>query len=67
MYENPILVLGAKGDKLLFRRESKEDPPNYYIKYLHAGDGGEVALTDFSHPQPQLAGTSSELIKYARW
>ena len=63
-YETPIYVLGKCADKLLLRREANNTPPNYFIWHLETG--AEVQLTDFEHPQPQLAGTHTELIKYTR-
>ena len=60
--------MGVQGDKLLFRRESPSEPPNYFIRYIKGDKVGseEVTLTTFAHPQPQLAQTTSELIKYTR-
>ena len=67
-YELPIEVLevDASGAPtvVLTRRESVEEPPNYYLRDLEAGTDRQ--LTDFEHPTPQLQGISKELIRYQR-
>ena len=55
---------GGDQELLLFRRESSSEPPNYFMRNLKSG--ADVALTDFAHPQPQLAQTQSSLISYKR-
>jgi len=64
-YEMPIGVLDARGDQLLTRRESKTEPPNYYLRNLRARVA-PIALTSFTDPAPQFAGVTSELITYTR-
>jgi len=63
-YELPVELLDASGHTLLTRRESREAPPNYYVRDL--GDGRLRRLTDFPHPAPSLAGAHRELIRYER-
>ncbi|MFL6197089.1 MAG: S9 family peptidase [Thermoanaerobaculia bacterium] len=63
-YEVPIDFLDAGGKRLLLRRESVEQPPNYFARDLK---GGQIRqLTRFPHPTPQLAGVQKELIRYQR-
>ncbi|RMD98773.1 MAG: S9 family peptidase, partial [Calditrichaeota bacterium] len=63
-YERPYALLDAKKMKLLTRRESREMPPNYFIREVKKNR--LVQLTDFPHPAPQLAGVKKELIRYKR-
>jgi len=71
-YEVPFEVLDDAGRQLLVRRESVDEPPNYYVR--EAGDGdGEAPIqadlrqvTAFPHPTPQLRGASKEQIRYTR-
>ena len=46
------------------RRESVEEPPNYFVRDLRSGKLRQ--LTSFPHPTPQLAGIGKELIHYDR-
>ncbi|MEJ2541095.1 MAG: prolyl oligopeptidase family serine peptidase [Gemmatimonadota bacterium] len=63
-YEVPVAILGDDGDRLLTRRETTTEPPNFYVRDL---DGGDVtAVTDFPHPYPELADIQSEAIQYSR-
>ncbi|MCB9752407.1 MAG: prolyl oligopeptidase family serine peptidase [Myxococcales bacterium] len=57
---------GPTGRPLLVRRESRRDPPNYFIE--SAGEGGAAArpLTQFPDPHPQLTGIEKKLLKYKR-
>jgi dipeptidyl aminopeptidase/acylaminoacyl peptidase len=63
-YEQPVDVLDDEGRRLLTRRESAEEPPNYFIRNLH--NHQLTQLTAFPHPTPQLAGIHKKLVKYAR-
>ena len=66
-YERPIEPLDTAGRRLLTRRESVEEPPNYYLRDLEADEPGALSrLTDFPHPVPELAGLSKEQIRYTR-
>ena len=64
VYETPLRMLGHSGDLLLLKRESPSTPPNYLIQRLSTGR--EASLTEFAHPQPQLAQVHKELITYTR-
>jgi dipeptidyl aminopeptidase/acylaminoacyl peptidase len=65
VYETPLGVLDARGDRLLTRRESKTEPPNYWLRNVRARIA-PIALTTFADPAPQFAGVTSELITYTR-
>ena len=49
---------------LLTRRETNEEPPNYFLRDL--AEGTAEAITDFPHPYPQFAGIQKEAIQYQR-
>ncbi len=63
-YEYVVDVLDAEGKQLLTRRESVNEPPNFYLRDL--GRKSLTALTRFPHPSPQLSRASKELIRYKR-
>jgi len=61
-YESPVIALDEH--RLLTRRESKHDPPNYFLRDLAAGTARQ--LTRFPHPTPQLRDAHKELVHYTR-
>ncbi len=63
-YERPVALLDAGGPRLLTRRESVEEPANYFVRDLESQDLRQ--LTAFPHPTPELAGIQKELIRYQR-
>jgi len=63
-YERPVQLLDDLGQRLLTRRESKKDPPNYFLRDLR--QPGIRQLTYFPHPTPQLAYVQKDLIRYER-
>lgn len=63
-YEEVVTVLDADGSRILTRRESQTDPPNYFVRALPGGQA--VAVTRFPDPAPQLAGISRQLVTYRR-
>jgi dipeptidyl aminopeptidase/acylaminoacyl peptidase len=63
-YETVLSVLSPDGTRILTRRESQTEPPNFYVRTL-PGDAAR-AITDFGDPAPQLAGITRELITYSR-
>ena len=63
-FEEPILVLDADSRYLLLRRESVDEPTNYFVRDLTQKKNEQ--LTAFPHPAPQLRGLKKELIKYQR-
>ncbi len=63
-YEAPVELLDAEGRRLLTRRESVDEPPNYFVRDLRSGR--ITQLTRFADPAPELAGLEPELIRYTR-
>jgi dipeptidyl aminopeptidase/acylaminoacyl peptidase len=61
-YESIVAVLDDSGTRLLTRRESPTDPPNYFIR-----EGSTLKpLTRFTDPMPQAAGIKKQLVTYKR-
>ncbi|HWE46125.1 MAG TPA: prolyl oligopeptidase family serine peptidase [Caulobacteraceae bacterium] len=63
-YETPQGLLSDDGRKLLTRRESRTDPPNYFVRTV--GQAQPRALTHFPDPEPQFAGVTKQLLVYKR-
>ena len=63
-YESPVAMLGEDADRILTRRETPTEPPNFFVRDLSSGD--VHAVTDFPHPYPELADIQSEAIQYTR-
>lgn len=63
-YEYPLAFVGNSNTRLITSRESKTEPPNYYLRDLAAN--GMEQLTKFPHPTPHLADVHKELIRYKR-
>jgi dipeptidyl aminopeptidase/acylaminoacyl peptidase len=61
-YETVEAVLDDSGKSFITRRESKTEPPNYF---LHVG-ATETALTDFKDPAPQVRKITKQLVTYKR-
>jgi dipeptidyl aminopeptidase/acylaminoacyl peptidase len=49
---------------MITRRESKVDPPNYFLRDTAAKS--TKAVTSFVNPQPQLEGITSQFVTYKR-
>ena len=62
-YEVADALLDAHGDKFLTRRESPDDPPNYYVR---TAEGTMTALTKFPDPEPIMRKVHKELVTYKR-
>ncbi len=63
-YEAVVAVLDDAGRQVVTRRESRSEPPNYYVRTL---PGGALrALTAFKDPAPQLTGVQKRLVTYTR-
>ncbi|MDH3734850.1 MAG: prolyl oligopeptidase family serine peptidase, partial [Gemmatimonadota bacterium] len=60
-YEGFVALLDD--GRLITRRESKTEPPNYFLR---TRAGSLTALTEFPHPYPQFAGVRKEAIQYER-
>jgi dipeptidyl aminopeptidase/acylaminoacyl peptidase len=63
-YEVPLGFLDVESRTLLTRRESRDEPPNYFARDLKTNQAR--SLTRFPHPYPGLVGASRELIRYER-
>jgi len=63
-YETFVDFAGASRTKFITSRETKTDPPNYYLTDLKTKK--RTALTDFKDPAPQLTGIKKERITYKR-
>lgn len=63
-YETVEAVLTDDGSKLLTKRESPTEPPNYFVRT--SGGDARTALTDFTDPAPQLRKIKKELVTYKR-
>ncbi|HEY0966010.1 MAG TPA: prolyl oligopeptidase family serine peptidase [Opitutaceae bacterium] len=63
-FENFVSFLDASATRALLRRESVENPPNYFTRDL--ASGALTAVTAFPHPHPQFNEVKRELIKYTR-
>lgn len=63
-YEIPIELLDPERPTILTRRESNDEPPNYFLRDLTSGE--IVALTEFPHPYPELKEIQRETLLYER-
>ena len=63
-YEVVTAVLSDDASSVLTRRESRTEPPNYYVR--NTSSGSSRALTSFPDPARQLAGVTKELVTYDR-
>jgi len=65
-YESVVALLDEAGTRVLTRRESPTDPPNYYLRTLGAPGSAPVALTHFPDTTPQLRQIRKQLVTYKR-
>jgi dipeptidyl aminopeptidase/acylaminoacyl peptidase len=56
-YEAAVALLDAQGSRLLTRRESRTEPPNYFIRDL--GSKTSQPITNFKDPHPSITGATS--------
>lgn len=63
-YEAVSQVLDDAGRMILTRRESRTDPPNYFLRDLRSGR--ETQITQLVNPAPELSSVRRELITYRR-
>ncbi len=61
-YETAVHMLDDR--RVLTRRETPADPPNYYLRDL--GASSSRALTNYPHPMPRFAEAKKELLRYER-
>jgi dipeptidyl aminopeptidase/acylaminoacyl peptidase len=61
-FESVVAVLDDSGSRLLTRRESPTDPPNYFLR------SGEqlTQISHFHNPMPQAVGVKKQLVTYKR-
>ena len=64
-YESVVTVLDAENLKLITRRESQTEVPNYYIKNLKTNTADQQ-ITSFVNPYTELNGVTKEKVKYKR-
>lgn len=63
MYEDFVALLADDGSRMLVRRESATEPPNYFVR---EADGTLKAVTAFRDPTPQVRAISRQLVTYKR-
>lgn len=62
-YEMPTAVLDAAKTELLIRRESQEQPPNYFLREA----GGQLTqVTDFPNPYGNTPLPKKQILRYKR-
>jgi dipeptidyl aminopeptidase/acylaminoacyl peptidase len=64
-YETVIDLMDDRGQRILTRRESVEDPPNYWSRDLVRRIAPRQ-LTHLKDPAPQFAGVKKEVVRYKR-
>ena len=57
-YETVVAIVSDDASRVITRRETRTDPPNYYVRQL-PGDT-KTALTHFTDPHPQLTKAMAE-------
>ena len=63
-YESVVDLLTSDAELLLTRRESAEEPPNYFVENARAG--AALQLTHYRHPAPELKGALRIPLRYQR-
>ena len=63
-FEPVVSVLTDDGSKILTRYETRNDPPNLYVRDVKTGE--RRALTNYQDPAPQLKGVQKQLVTYKR-
>lgn len=63
-YEYPYQIIDMKDMLVLTRRESIEQPPNYYLRDLKKDK--LIQLTAFKDPYPALKGVEKQVVQYKR-
>ena len=63
-YETFVALVDDNGARLITRRETKKDPPNYFL--VDTAAKSRAAVTKFADPHPQLAGVTSQFVTYKR-
>ena len=63
-YESAVSFANLEKGKIITRRESKVEQPNYYM--LDLSSGKREQLTHFDHPYPGLIGVTKQEVKFKR-
>ena len=63
-YEMVMEVLDINNLKVITRRETEKEVPNYYIRSIK--DNSKSAITNFTNPYASMEGVTKEKIKYKR-
>lgn len=63
-YEVPVAMVDTDKGIFITRRESIEEPPNYYLCTM--GKGDPKPLTNFSSPYTALSAAPKQLVRYKR-
>lgn len=63
-YEEVVALASPDGSQFITRRESRTDPPNYFLRA--ANDNSARALSRYADPNPQLLKIHKELVTYKR-
>lgn len=63
-YEMAVDILDLEKGLAITRRESREEPPNYFIRNWNTGS--LKPLTSFPHPYPALQGIEKEVVQFKR-
>ena len=63
-YEMVMEVLDINNLKVITRRETEKEVPNYYIRSIK--DNSKSAITNFTNPYTSMEGVTKEKIKYKR-
>lgn len=63
-YEYVSSVVDAKAQRIITRRQSTTEPPNFFLRDLTADT--EVPLTDYTDPLPWFANISRQVMRYQR-
>ncbi|MCH8524468.1 MAG: prolyl oligopeptidase family serine peptidase [Balneolales bacterium] len=63
-FETVVNIVDAGATRIITRRESVNEPPNFFERNL--ADGSERTLTSFPHPTPELIDVPSEFVQFER-
>jgi dipeptidyl aminopeptidase/acylaminoacyl peptidase len=63
-YESVVALLDDNAGRIMTRRETKTEPPNYYIRDNTARTA--KAVTTFKDPHPQISAVSRQFVTYQR-